>query len=171
MTSPRSKILVLIIIALLVSNLTLLGFMFFGKKSGKKPPERGKSFSDFFEKRIGFTPEQSAKFHQLRDQHLENLKPFLKEVRKAKDSLFKIMRMPQIPDSILEKAADNLAQKEKAQELQSFNHFRQVRELCTDEQKPRFDSLISIIINRSFARPPGHQGPPPQGPPRNDTDK
>ena len=160
MTSPRSKILVLIIVALLISNIALLGFMFFGKKGNPKPPERGKSFSDYFEKQLGFTPEQSAKFQQLRDQHFENLKPILKEVRNAKDSLFSIMRLPDVPDSILENAAENLAQKEKALELQSFRHFRKVRELCTDEQKPKFDSLISRIINRSFGRSPGRQGKP-----------
>ncbi len=168
MTSPRSKILVLVIVALLISNLALLGFMFFGKKEGKKPPERGKSFSDYFEKQLGFTPEQSAKFHQLRDQHFENLKPILKEVRKAKDSLFSIMRLPDTPDSILEKAAEDLSQKEKAQELQSFRHFREVRELCTDEQKPKFDSLIDKIINRSFGRSPGRSGQ--QGPKKDSSD-
>ncbi|HVT84804.1 MAG TPA: periplasmic heavy metal sensor [Chitinophagaceae bacterium] len=159
MTSPRSKILVLIIVVLLISNIALLGFMFFGKKGERKQPERGKSFSDYFEKQLGFTPEQSAKFHQLRDQHFENIRPLLKEVRKAKDSLFSIMRLPEVPDSVLEKAAEDLAQKEKAQELQSFRHFRKVRELCTDEQKPKFDTLISRIINRSFARPSGHMNP------------
>ena len=156
MTSPRSKILILIIVALLISNIALLGFMFLGKKGNHKPQERGKSFSDYFEKQLGFTPEQSAKFQQLRDQHFENIRPLLKEVRKAKDSLFSIMRLPEIPDSVLEKAAETLAQKEKAQELQSFRHFRKVRELCTDEQKPKFDTLITKMINRSFARPPGH---------------
>jgi protein CpxP len=158
MTSPRSKILVLIIIVLLISNLALLGFIFFGKKGDKRPSERGKSFSDYFEKQLGFTPEQTAKFQQLRDQHFDNLRPILKEVRKAKDSLYSIMRLPEVPDSILEKAAENLAQKEKAQELQSFRHFRKVRDLCTDEQKPKFDSLISRIINRSFGRQSGRPG-------------
>ena len=153
MTSPKNKILVLIIVVLLISNVALLGFMFFWKKENKKSQDRGKSFSEYFEKQLGFTPEQSVKFVQLRDQHFENLRPLLLEVRKAKDSLFSIMRHPSIADSVLEKAAENLAQKEKAQELQSFRHFRKVRELCTDDQKPKFDTLLSKIINRSYSRP------------------
>lgn len=153
MSSSRSKILILIIIVLLISNFVLLGFMFFGKKSEKKTSERGKSFSDYFEKQLGFTPEQSSKFEQLRDLHFENLRPLLKDVRKAKDSLFSLMRLPNIPDSALDFAAQNLAQKEKAQELQSFRHFKSVRDLCTEQQKPQFDTLISKMINRSFGRP------------------
>ncbi|HYM95595.1 MAG TPA: periplasmic heavy metal sensor [Chitinophagaceae bacterium] len=158
MTSPKNKMLILIVAVLLLSNLVLLGFMFFGKGKQKRNSERGKSFSEYFEKQLGFTPEQSAKFQQLRNQHFEKIRPFLREVRQAKDSLFSIMRQPEVPDSVLEKAAENLAQKEKAQEIQSFRHFRQVRELCTDEQKPKFDSLISKLINKTFARPSGHRG-------------
>lgn len=158
MSSPRSKILILIIIVLLISNIGLLGLMYFGKKDDRKPPERGKSFSDFIEKQLNFSPEQSTKFHQLRDTHFENFKPILKEVRKAKDSLFSFMRLPDVPDSAVERAAENLAQKEKAQELYSYNHFKKVRELCTDEQKPKFDSLIIKMINRTTGRMPGHFG-------------
>ncbi|MBS1919843.1 MAG: periplasmic heavy metal sensor [Bacteroidetes bacterium] len=156
MTSHRSKILMLIIAALLTSNIVLLSFMFWGGRRERKPPDRGKPFSDYFEKQLGFTPDQSAKFHILIDQHFETLKPIMKEVRSAKDSLFGLMRFPEIPDSILQQAADNLAQKEKAQELQSFRHFRNVRELCTNEQKPKFDTLINKMINRSFSRPPNN---------------
>ena len=156
MTSSRNKIVVLIIAALLISNLTLLGFMVLGKKEERKPPERGKSFSDFFEKQLGFTPEQVTKFHQLRDEHLENIRPFLRDVRAAKDSLFSLMCRSDVPDSVLEKAADELAQKEKAQELLSFRHFKKVRELCNEEQKIKYDSLINKMINRSFGRGQNH---------------
>lgn len=155
MTSPRNKTQIVVIAILLATNLISLGYIFFGKKDNeKKNAERGKPMSDFFEKQLNFTPEQTATFHQLRDKHFDNLKPFLREVRKAKDSLFGLMRQPDIPDSVVEEVAENLAQKEKAQELQSFNHFKKVRELCTDEQKPKFDSLISKLINRTFAKPP-----------------
>ncbi len=87
--------------------------------------------------------------------HIEKMRPIMMEVRKAKDSMFSYMRQPATPsDSILQKLADNIAQKQKLQELQSFNHFRQVRELCTEEQKPKFDSVIRKMINRSFGRGP-----------------
>lgn len=158
MRSPKNKILIIIIVVLLISNIALLGFMFFGKKSDRKLQDRGRSFSDYFEKQLGFTPEQSAQFEQLTTQHFENLRPFLKDVRKAKDSMFSLMRLPQVPDSVLQNAAESLAQKEKAQELLSYRHFLRVRELCTEEQKPKFDTLISRMINRSYGRPSSQKG-------------
>jgi len=155
-TSPRNKILILIIAALLISNLTVLGFLLWGKNCERKPTERGKSFSDYFEKQLEFTPDQVTKFHQLRDAHLENIRPYLKDVRTAKDSLFSLMRLSDLADSVVERAANDLAQKEKAQELQSFRHFRSVRELCNDQQKIKFDTLMNKIINRSFGRGQNH---------------
>lgn len=158
MTSSKNRILIIVAIVLLACNLVLLGFMFFGKKDNKKNAERGKPLSDFFEKELNFTPEQTQKFRQLRDAHFENLRPYLKEVRKAKDSLFGFMSQPNVSDSIVLNAAENLAQKEKAQELQSYRHFKQVRDLCTEEQKPKFDTLINKLINKTFARPGNKPG-------------
>ena len=154
MTSSRNKVLMLIISVLLISNLALVGFMVFGKKQGGKfQKPRGEDFSNYFKKELNFNEEQSSKFQQLITSHFEKLKPIMGEVRKAKDSMFSLMRQPTMPsDSVLQNAAENIAQKQKLQELQSFNHFRQVRDLCNEEQKPKFDSLISKMINRSFGR-------------------
>lgn len=152
MTSSRNKVLMLIISVLLISNLALVGFMVFGnKQKGKTQRPRGEDFSNYFKKELNFSEEQSAKFQQMITRHFEKLKPIMGEVRKAKDSMFNLMRQPAIPsDSVLQNAAENIAQKQKLQELQNFYHFRQVRELCNEEQKPKFDSLISKMINRSF---------------------
>ena len=154
MTSSKNKGLLLIIIVLLISNLALVAYLVFGRSHDKKSPQsRGEYFSNFIKKELNFSEEQAAKFQQLMTGHFEKLKPIMAEVRKAKDSMFTLMRQTEIPpDSILQKAAENISQKQKQQELQSFNHFRLVRELCNDEQKLKFDSLISKMINRSFNR-------------------
>ena len=152
MTSSRNKVLMLIISVLLISNLALVAFMIFGRKhGGKSQKSRGEAFSNYFKKELNFSEEQSAKFQEMMTGHFEKLKPIMGEVRKAKDSMFSLMRQLAMPaDSILQKAAENIAQKQKLQELQSFNHFRQVRDLCNEEQRSKFDSLISKMINRSF---------------------
>jgi len=159
MTSSRNKGLLLIISVLLLSNLALVAYLVFGdnkrQKHDKTGGERGKAFSEYVIREVNFSEEQATTFKQMMAEHFEKMRPIMGEVRKAKDSFFTIMQQPEIPpDSVLQKAADNIAQKQKLQELQSFNHFRQVRELCTEEQKPKFDSLIRKIINRSFGRGP-----------------
>ena len=156
MTSPRNKGLLLIITVLLISNLALVAYLVFGKQPPKRSSRPGREeFVNFFKKEVGFTDEQAAKFQQLSTEHFEKLRPIMSDVRKAKDSMFSLMRQDEFPsDSVLQKAAESIAQKQKLQELQSFTHFRKVRELCTEEQKPKFDSLIRKMINRSFGRGP-----------------
>src|ERR1043165_6025819 len=130
MTSSRNKGLFLIIIVLLISNLALVAYLVFGKNQEKRPSQSRPDFPSYIKKELNFSDEQAAKFQQLITIHFEKLKPIMAEVRKAKDSMFTLMRKSEIPpDSILQKAAENIAQKQKLQELQSFNHFRQVREL------------------------------------------
>jgi hypothetical protein len=145
---------------LLFSNLALVGYLVFGKQSGRKPSQRqprGEVFSNYVIKEVNFSEEQAVTFKQMMTEHIDRMRPIMMEVRKAKDSMFGYMRQSGAPsDSVLQKLADNIAQKQKMQELQSFSHFRQVRELCTEEQKPRFDSVIRKMINRSFGRGPDH---------------
>jgi hypothetical protein len=157
MISSRNKGLLLIILVLLLSNLALVGYLVFGKQERKpkrtEGQNRGEVFLNYVIKEVNFSDEQAAKFKQMMTDHIERMRPIMMEVRKAKDSMFSYMRQPTAPsDSVLQTLADNIAQKQKFQELQSFNHFRQVRELCTEEQKPKFDTVIRKMINRSFGR-------------------
>jgi protein CpxP len=156
MTSSRNKLLLLIITVLVISNLALAAFLVFGKKCGPKHMRQGReAFSNFIKKELNFSEEQSGKFQQLTTEHFEKMRPIMQDIRQAKDSFFSLMRQPDVPsDSVLLAGADQIAQKQKFQELQSFRHFRQVRELCNDEQKPKFDTLIKKMINRSFSRGP-----------------
>lgn len=156
MTSPRNKFLILIITVLVISNLALAGYLIFGRSCKHKPPRSGReAFSEYIKKELNFSEEQAEKFKQLTSEHFEKMRPIMQDIRRAKDSFFSLMRLPEMPsDSVLMAGADNIAAKQKYQELQSFRHFRQVRELCNDEQKPKFDTLIKKMINRSFGRSP-----------------
>lgn len=159
MISSKNKGLILIIAVLLISNLALVGYLVFSKqkdpKNTRSGGDRGKAFSEYIIKEVNFSDDQAASFKQMMTDHFEKMRPIMLEVRKAKDSMFGYMRQPAPPaDSVLQKLADNIAEKQKLQELQSFNHFRQVRDLCTEEQKPKFDSVIRKMINRSFGRGP-----------------
>jgi protein CpxP len=156
MTSPRNKFLILIITVLVISNLALAGYLIFGRSYKHKPPRSGRdAFSEYMKKELNFSEEQAEKFKQLTSEHFEKMRPILQDIRQAKDSFFSLMRLPEMPsDSLLMASAEKIAAKQKYQELQSFRHFRQVRALCNDEQKLKFDTLIKKMINRSFSRGP-----------------
>ena len=51
-------------------------------------------------------------------------------------------------DSVINKASDVIAQKQKALDLQTFNHFKKVRALCTPEQQAKYDSMIQRMFRK-----------------------
>ena len=76
-------------------------------------------------------------------------------MRKAKDSLFRLLSYPGTPDSVLNKAGEVIAQRQKELDIETFNHFRRVRTLCTPDQLPQYDSLVIRLI-RKMGKPFRH---------------
>ena len=70
------------------------------------------------------------------------------EMRKAKDSLFRLLKDSIIYDSVTSKAADQIAERQKMLDMQTFTYFRKVRTICTPEQLPKYDSLIQGMFSR-----------------------
>ncbi len=94
----------------------------------------------------------------MKDKQRETIRPMYDEMRKAKDSLFQLLKDSAISDSAVSVAADQIAQRQKMLDLQTFTYFRKVRMLCTPEQQPKYDSLIQNMfskMNRPPRRPDG----------------
>ena len=74
------------------------------------------------------------------------------DMRKTKDSLFRLLSYPETPDSLVDKVTDAIARKQKALDLQTFQHFRRVRTLCTPEQLEKYDSMV-LRMFRKMGKP------------------
>jgi Spy/CpxP family protein refolding chaperone len=143
----QNRFLVLLVAILLVANLALMLYFFAFRhrdESGRMPPR----VSDFVQKELGLTPDQAAKFQQLRDQHKEAIRPVMDDMKKLKDSLYGLLKRPQINDSAARALANDIGEKQKEWELMIFHHFQKVRALCDSSQLPKFDSLVHQMINR-----------------------
>jgi protein CpxP len=156
MSNPRNRNLLIIIGVLLLTNIAVLVY-FLGQKKPEKSPhdEKRAGISEMLQKEVGFTDEQTAQYKQLKEKQKETIRPMYDDMRKAKDSLFKLLSYPETNDSLLTKIADAIAQKQKALDLQTFNHFKRVRTLCTPEQQPKYDSMI-LRMFRKMGKTPKH---------------
>ena len=157
MSNPRNRNLLIIIAVLLLTNIAVLVYFLGSKKPvtqhGEK--ERG-SITEMLQKEVGFNDEQTAQYKQLKEKQRELIRPMYDDMRKAKDSLFRLLSYPDTSDSLLNKVSDAIAQKQKALDLQTFNHFKKVRALCTPEQQPKYDSMVLRMFSK-MGRPP-HYG-------------
>ncbi|MBN8673783.1 MAG: hypothetical protein J0L56_06590 [Chitinophagales bacterium] len=152
-TTSRNKNLLFIIAVLLLTNIAVLAYFLWFKKPVERnrftQEKRAGMMIEMLQKEAGFTDEQITQYKQLKDLQEKTVKPMFDEMRKAKDSLFRLIRNPEISDSVVNRVAEIIAQKQKALDLQTFHHFKSLRALCKDEaQAIKYDSAIFRMFKK-----------------------
>lgn len=144
-----------LVLILLLTNILLLVFFVWMKPDDQKQQGRddhdnkGGSVMQLLEKQVGFTPDQMAQYKSLKEQHWDIMKPYFGEMRSAKDNFYQLLSNSMRADSlVISAAADSIAVKQKQIDMQTFRHFRQVRNICTPQQQPAFDSMVQQVIRR-----------------------
>ncbi len=154
-TIKKYRSLISIIIFLLVTNFAMLiFFMLMSKPTDKRSrihEENG--IYNSLQKEVGFSNDQLNQYQNLRNQQRVNVKPLFNEIRKTKENFYALLNSDNVPDSIINADADSIATKQKRLDLQMFNHFKSVRNICTTEQLPKFDSAIKKLVVRMIGRP------------------
>jgi capsular polysaccharide biosynthesis protein len=159
MSITRNRNLLIIIAVLLLTNAAVLAY-FIGQKKNTKGAssnvDRDRSgVAEMLQKEVGFNEEQTAKYKEMKEKQQEKIHPVYDDMRKAKDSLFRLLSYPGTSDSVVNKMADVIAQKQKALDVETFNHFKRVRTLCTTDQLPEYDSMV-LRMFRKMGKPFRH---------------
>ena len=73
------------------------------------------------------------------------MKPFFDSIHSSKDSFFNLLSFD-ASDSMVNKTAAIIGEKQVLLDLHMYRHLKNVRELCTPEQLPKFDSLFKNVV-------------------------
>jgi len=151
-TQVKSKLYLLIIGILLITNIAML-FFFLGDKDGSKKggghgPDRGAMMKDFLKTDIGFNDQQLQQYDTLSKQHKDNMKAQFDSLRSNKEEQFKELGSKGFSDSAIFDMINKSSERQKVMELQMLNHFAAIRKICTAEQQPKFDSLFYKIWSK-----------------------
>jgi periplasmic protein CpxP/Spy len=147
-TVTKSKLYLLIIGILLLSNIALLFLCFKGDKKGGGKKDKGAQMAMFLKKEIGFNDSQVQQFETLRNSHKEKMKAQFDEMKSGKQTMLKYLGANGFSDSAINESATKSAEKQRQMELQMLAHFAAIRKICTAEQLPKFDSLIYKIWDK-----------------------
>jgi Spy/CpxP family protein refolding chaperone len=146
--NSKNRVFISIITVLLVTNIALLVFFLWVKPHRNLHPDmRHDMIAQSLENKIGFDQQQMTQYQRLKEDHKVKMKPLFEDMRNTKDQFYRLLQQPS-SDSGLNKAADLIGEKQKAIDLQIFHHFKDLRDLCTAQQQPKFDSLIQEVIHR-----------------------
>lgn len=149
-TQPKSKILLIAIGILLVANLVLLSF-FIANKSVEKNRARGdrkEMMVAFLKNDIGFNQQQIQLYDSLNEKHRTKIKIVFDAARTDKEKQFKQMTNDDFSDSAIINTASIFGDKQKEIQTVMFKHFKDIRNLCTPLQQPKFDSLFYSMLNK-----------------------
>lgn len=161
----RNKCWAIAFLLLIALNVATLATFWLIRERRQGPPQGARSgVVDFLVKELGFDSVQKQKLLQLRDEHQQKMMEIRKQNRDAKNTFFALLQQPDVPDSALKKAAKASVLPDEQTDLLTFRHFQRIRNLCTESQKKKFDSIIQEVLRITAPPPPGSPSGPPQRP-------
>src|SRR5438034_4799790 len=131
MNPSKNKILVWAVILLMIANVALLATIWL--THNRQRPNRGTP-ADYLVKELGLNADQQNKLRSLAKAHHEESEKIRGDIKDARHELFKLLQQPDVNDSTKKSAADNVAKDLERLDLLTFEHFKEVRALCTPEQ-------------------------------------
>lgn len=126
------------IMVLIILNISLIGWQWFGKRSEPPRPQ------DILKRELQLTDVQMKDYVELIREHRKVADAIEYEMRQLKRNLFNFSQ----PDSIKEVVAQKISQVQQQLDIQTYMHFKKVRDLCTDEQKSKFEEVLLKALDR-----------------------
>jgi Spy/CpxP family protein refolding chaperone len=139
----NNKITTWFISILIIANIATLAFFWIGHFKNQKE----NSPKEFLSKKLNFSKSQKNAYFTLAKEHNESAKIIRDHIKNDKESLFQLLKSDTINDSIRNDKALKVSMSIQSLDILTFEHFRKVRALCTEEQKPQFDDLIQKMVS------------------------
>ena len=102
---------------------------------------------------LNLTPAQEKEFEILKEEHHSSMMQLQEKGGETRDELFELLKQENPDMNLVKEKVQAIAKNQEEIELITFAHFQQVRKLCTEEQKKKFDETIKDVLH-SMARPP-----------------
>lgn len=151
--TSKNRLLILVIAFLLLTNISMIIFCFMRSPDRKgshqeEKMKRGDGVTEMLRNQVGFTDEQMKQYEQLRNDHWKRMKPLFDSIRLSKQEFYKLLSQPSLQDTAWQRAANRIGETQKAIDMELFDHFRQVKAICTPPQQPKYDSLVQTVVGK-----------------------
>lgn len=145
----KNTLLYLIIILLVGFNGYFIANQFKGPPGkNKRGPER------FITTELNFDEDQMAQFDALFQPHDQGMRALGREKKELKGALFNMMFEAETPQSSIDSILNKIGDNEQARDLMVFRHFREVKKICNEAQRKKFERIVLGALHRN--------GPPPR---------
>jgi periplasmic protein CpxP/Spy len=149
MSSQRkSKMLVVLVIVLVLTNLGMLYYLLQYQKEEKK--SKTDKQIEWITKELQLDNDQVKRYIALRATRDSVLQPLNEHLQAAKMKMVNLLQKPSntVPDSTVAATATEITAAQKGIEIAYYDHFRRMQALCHPEQLPRLDSMLIRMVTR-----------------------
>jgi protein CpxP len=151
-TQTKSKLYLVIIGILLVTNIGMLFFFLKGRDHDhiKPPPrtDRRMMMKNFLQKEVGFDSLQLQQYDTLSNRFKEKNKADMDSLKANKEEQMKLLGSKGFSDAAIDSVVNKSAENQKLMELHLMTHFATIRKLCTTDQLIKFDTSFYKIWSK-----------------------
>ncbi len=147
----NSKALLVIIIVLLAANIGGLAYFFLSKPNGENhngSSERKNGMLSYLKNDIGFSAQQLVVYDTLIAQHKRNMGPMFELLKKEKEKRLRYIAQYGFADTAIASAINKAVSNQQIIETQMLMHLKDIRNICNDQQKIKFDTSIYKIFSK-----------------------
>lgn len=171
MNMKKNTILYILLVFLVLFNGFFL-FNFLGEISADKGNET-KDPMRFVRQQLNLSASQIETFEIINKEHHQKMMGFNDDLRGLKDALFNNISENSLDEESVDSIVTLIGEKQKVKEMEIYDHFKSIQELCDAKQKEKFKKILKDAIRRGDGnRPPhpegqkgrdgnGHRPPPP----------
>jgi protein CpxP len=146
--TAKSKILVIIIVALLAINVVTLFFMCRGHEERGVHSNIRAAIPEFLQNDMGFSSQQMTQFDSLSNAQHAIFKATMEEMKTGKQEEFKQLGAAGFSDSAMNNAVTHSLVKQTTFEQQFFQYIKDIRKICTPEQQAKFDTSFYKVLDK-----------------------
>lgn len=148
---PRnSKYLLILIAVLLLANIVGIVFFLTNTNRDKKgnAGDRKNAMVGYLTKDLGFSADQMVTYDSLVARHRRTMGPLFEQMKKEKEQRLRYVAQYGFADTAIGTAVSLTAAKQQVLETQMMMHLKDVRNICNENQKVKFDSSIHKVFAR-----------------------
>ncbi|MDI1255784.1 MAG: periplasmic heavy metal sensor [Flavobacterium sp.] len=153
----KIKLLTFTVIALLLLNLSTLGFLIFsGNDNGPHDRPRRPEPKDIIIKKLHFDKQQQADYQKLIRWHRSNITALDDSIMLSRNALYRQLSATTTNKKTIDSLTEQISIYQHEVETTHFRHFTDIKKLCRPEQQADFDALtleLSSLFSAHKPRP------------------
>jgi protein CpxP len=150
---------------MLVINITVIAFLLIGPPAH---PQRGPSgahqrdLKDEISNGLQLNEEQRHQYLEMAVEHREELRIIERSQKELASQYLGFLKLTEVSDNEMAEVLSRLSQLESAKIDATYEHFEELKKLCTASQLADFDKIMDQVISVLLDRG-NKNSPPPRG--------